>query len=308
VYANAAQTAVGEFYYDAGHKTNIAKGQFGLIEWAPKATADTGTSGHYERYLFPAATAGLTENKEYKIITTKNLNNITSIGTLTSDITVTKSTPIIKASSTASSSARIVLERKNDSNNIISSWQWVNASGTLTLQNNWTSGTYFDVVKYNHTSGNVEVIKNLAVGGASTFGDEATLTKANGGANFGIYVNHTNPNNDTSKAKKIGLMVGGATGSGGVYDVTKGKWIVYSDTAGDVTLNGNALTATTATSAGSATKSGVTGLWLYPENNNEINFGGTNTSTTIFFGYRAKDSRAIPTKFVFGNSTGTADL
>jgi len=70
-------------------------------------------------------------------------------------------------------------------------------------------------------------------------------------------------------------------------------------------LSGN---ATSATSAGSATKSGVTGLWLYPENNNEINFGGTNTSTTIFFGYRAKDSRAIPTKFIFGGSTGTADL
>ena len=50
------------------------------------------------------------------------------------------------------------------------------------------------------------------------------------------------------------------------------------------------------------TKVGVTSIWLYPENNNEINFGGTNASTTIFFGYRAKDSRAKPTVFVFGNN------
>lgn len=50
------------------------------------------------------------------------------------------------------------------------------------------------------------------------------------------------------------------------------------------------------------TKVGVSTIWLYPENNNEINFGGTNISSTIFFGYRAKDSRVKPTDFVFGNN------
>ena len=50
------------------------------------------------------------------------------------------------------------------------------------------------------------------------------------------------------------------------------------------------------------TKVGVSTIWLYPENNSEINFGGTNTSSTIFFGYRAKDSRVKPTAFVFGNN------
>ena len=48
------------------------------------------------------------------------------------------------------------------------------------------------------------------------------------------------------------------------------------------------------------TKVGVSTIWLYPENNNEINFGGTNTSSTIFFGYRAKDSRPTPTEYHFG--------
>ena len=44
------------------------------------------------------------------------------------------------------------------------------------------------------------------------------------------------------------------------------------------------------------------------ERNNEINFGGTNASTTIYFGYRATDSKPIPSQFVFGSSTGTAEI
>lgn len=50
------------------------------------------------------------------------------------------------------------------------------------------------------------------------------------------------------------------------------------------------------------TKVGISDIWLYPEHSNEINFGGTYTSSTIFFGYRAKDSRVKPTTFVFGNN------
>lgn len=50
------------------------------------------------------------------------------------------------------------------------------------------------------------------------------------------------------------------------------------------------------------TKVGISAIWLYPENNNEINFGGTNTSSTIFFGYRAKDSRPKPTEYHFGQN------
>lgn len=47
---------------------------------------------------------------------------------------------------------------------------------------------------------------------------------------------------------------------------------------------------------------------LYANNNNEINFGGTNTSSIIFFGYRATGSKPIPTSFIFGGSGGTATL
>lgn len=68
-------------------------------------------------------------------------------------------------------------------------------------------------------------------------------------------------------------------------------------------LTGNATTATEArTLCTDAT------MKLYAEKNNEVNFGGTNTSSTIYFGLRATDSKSVPTKFVFGSNTGTASL
>lgn len=47
---------------------------------------------------------------------------------------------------------------------------------------------------------------------------------------------------------------------------------------------------------------------VYAESNNEINFGGTNPSNTIYFGYRKKDSKEIPSIFIFGSDTGTANI
>ena len=57
------------------------------------------------------------------------------------------------------------------------------------------------------------------------------------------------------------------------------------------------------------TRVGVSTIWLYPNNSNEINFGGTNTSDTIYFGYRATDSRPKPATYIFGSSSsGTATV
>lgn len=51
------------------------------------------------------------------------------------------------------------------------------------------------------------------------------------------------------------------------------------------------------------TKVGVSTIWLYPENNNEINFGGTfTTNGQIFFGYTSKDNRPRPTEYHFGQN------
>lgn len=51
------------------------------------------------------------------------------------------------------------------------------------------------------------------------------------------------------------------------------------------------------------TKVGVSSIWLYPENNDEINFGGTYTdSSNIYFGYNSKDNRPRPTEYHFGQN------
>lgn len=47
---------------------------------------------------------------------------------------------------------------------------------------------------------------------------------------------------------------------------------------------------------------------IYAERNNELNFGGTSDSTIQYFSYRAKDSKGIITQFIFGGSTGSANL
>lgn len=47
---------------------------------------------------------------------------------------------------------------------------------------------------------------------------------------------------------------------------------------------------------------------VYAESTNEINFGGTNNSGIVYFGYRKKDSKEIPSIFIFGSSTGTATI
>lgn len=62
--------------------------------------------------------------------------------------------------------------------------------------------------------------------------------------------------------------------------------------------------------AGQADKAGdVNGsCFLYPMSNNEINFGGSASKPTLFFGYRTMDNQTAPSKYVFSGSTGTASL
>lgn len=50
-------------------------------------------------------------------------------------------------------------------------------------------------------------------------------------------------------------------------------------------------------------------MTLYAHHSNEVNFGGSNGSSTIFFGYRAMDSKPIPSTFVFGgDGNGSATI
>ena len=81
---NGSGTQVGEFWYDIGNATNVTGGTYYWRQYSPKATPDTGTSGFHETFYLPSVTAARTDNGSYGIITTKNLSNITTVGTVTS--------------------------------------------------------------------------------------------------------------------------------------------------------------------------------------------------------------------------------
>ena len=52
--------------------------------------------------------------------------------------------------------------------------------------------------------------------------------------------------------------------------------------------------------SGYANAVGGEGFKIYPENNNQINFGGTGSDNTVVFGAASKDSRSVPTTYKFG--------
>lgn len=71
---NASGNHVAEYWYDTGHATNVTSGVFKWREYSPNTTADTTTTGYHETYSLPIVTAGLTANKAYNILTTKDLS------------------------------------------------------------------------------------------------------------------------------------------------------------------------------------------------------------------------------------------
>lgn len=82
-----------------------------------------------------------------------------------------------------------------------------------------------------------------------------------------------------------------------------------SDTSHTHKVKINGVEKTIAASSGSAvdlgtysdgTYVGDSTLKMYPSGGNEINFGGSGTSASLYFGYTSKDSRTIPSEYVFG--------
>lgn len=106
-------------------------------------------------------------------------------------------------------------------------------------------------------------------------------------------------------------------GDTGWYNETHGGGWHMTDTTWIRAYNGKSVYVSNTSNSAIYTSGAVRGtkgftvdetMAICPEINNEINFGGTGTSTTIYMGYRAAGSRAIPTKFIFGSSGGTASL
>ena len=122
----------------------------------------------------------------------------------------------------------------------------------------------------------------------------------------------------------ISIGGGGATIIGGgesadvaAGQVSGGSEILYLCNDGDVNIFSNmqngwdSRKTFTFNTSGNIIANGFgsdTSMTVHPSNSNELNFGGTNTSNTIYFGYRAIDSRPLPTTYVFGTGNGTATV
>lgn len=134
-----------------------------------------------------------------------------------------------------------------------------------------------------------------------------------------------NAANDWGNAITWGYNDGDAA-SAGIYTKTSGSYgskmyfattnlfsdgpkaALEIDAQGNITALRNKFIGNLTGNATSSTKTGDGTNVLYVEKQNEINFGGTAVSSTIYFGYRETDSKVIPSKFVFGSKTGTAEL
>ena len=182
-------------------------------------------------------------------------------------------------------------------------------------------------------------LKDLIVNGPSRFigdvyattftgnlaGNASTATNAtNAGMIAGLSV-HSGRNNEANKIVRTDgngyLQVGYINSSSGHEKNASNPTYVWGSNSSDSYLRSyqtSSLSVNYATSSGSCSGNAATatkasyldtgGMALYANNKNEINFGGTNTSSTIFFGYRATGSRSIPTSFIFGGSGSTATL
>lgn len=103
-------------------------------------------------------------------------------------------------------------------------------------------------------------------------------------------------------------------GSQSVSYATTSGTATYANSAGSASSAGYATSAGSASSADSAGWASGAGyisdgtMDLVAQYNNELNFGGSDGSGTIYFGYRARGAKGIPTSFVFGGGSGSASI
>ena len=153
------------------------------------------------------------------------------------------------------------------------------SSGTITFS--MTSGA--TTITANNFAGKATSATKLATArtiNGTSFDGSGNITTANWGTARNIYIQDSDGSN-TGAAVSV---------NGGANATLKLPSTIKANLSGNATSVGNGA------------------MKLYAHNNNEINFGGANGSATIYFSYRATDSKPITSTFVFGGSTGTATL
>lgn len=180
------------------------------------------------------------------------------------------------------------------------------ASGSVTAS--WFVGNATSATTATSCSGNAATATKLSAAQKVyvTLGTASTTTTIQGGS---------------TSAQTIGVNGTLGIGNGGTGKTSWTQYgLVYASATNALSQLGLGISGQLLMAKGSAApewvyqndinsgKTGNGGIYLYANNNNEINFGGSNTSTTIYVGYRGTDSRGIPTSFIFGGSSGSASI
>ena len=163
------------------------------------------------------------------------------------------------------------------------------ASGHYSVASGFSSvaSGYYSVASgaYSVASGNYSV----ASGAYSVASGDFSVVLARNGETMSSYQTIVGRFN----AKVAGLFIIG----NGTSDTARSNAFVVDD-SGNVTAK---------YFSGYANAIGGEGFKIYAENNNQINFGGTASDTTIVFGAASKDNRNVPTTYKFG-ANGTATI
>ena len=170
-------------------------------------------------------------------------------------------------------------------------------TGALDLTNspNSSDGYKMGVTNAGHLGGGIHFKKN----GVNDWGQAITWSHGDNTSHAGIYVKSSGAYGTKMYLCTTNLFVDGAKAALEI-DHTGKITALRNNFVGNLT--GNASTATTATTTGDGT------MTIVPQYNNEINFGGTNASSTLYVGYRATGSKPIPTAFIFGGASGSASI
>lgn len=179
----------------------------------------------------------------------------------------------------------------------------------------------------NGSAGHLAVRGSGSVNGASSWGEWSTVLDS---SNYTSYINNyywadvkvstsanakTNPNFFNVTSSGWFFSNTSSTGwqnsahGGGIYMKDNSYVRIYGGKKFAVeNKDSDSINTTGGVKASDGFTSDAGTIKVYAENNNEINFGGTDPSTRIYFGYRKKTSKEIPSIFIFGGETGTASI
>lgn len=98
--------------YDTGDATNVTAGHWYFYSHSPNTTADSGTTGYFERYHLPAVNIGRTANATYQILTDKSAVTVAQGGTGVTSFTA-NSVIMSGSSTTAALTTRAIYNMTN---------------------------------------------------------------------------------------------------------------------------------------------------------------------------------------------------